>query len=194
MDTVVVNGNVQESKKMPTSKFLMWVAIASIIMMFGGFTSAYVVKRNQASWQSFDLPSIFWVSTALIILSSITLYICVQKYKHGKSILPFFILTAILGVLFISFQLKGFEEVTNSGIQMIGTGSVVSGSFLYVIAGIHILHILGGLVAIFIMLFKYSSPEKSKRAGVLPLEVFSIYWHFIGILWIYLVVFFYFAR
>lgn len=194
MDTVVVNGNVSESKKMPTSKFLMWVAIASIIMMFGGFTSAYVVKRNQASWQSFDLPSIFWVSTALIILSSITLYICVQKFKQGKSILPFFLITAILGVLFITFQLKGFDEVTNSGVKMIGTGSVVSGSFLYVIAGIHILHILGGLVAIFILLFKYGTPEKSKRAGALPLEVFSIYWHFIGILWIYLVVFFYFAR
>ena len=90
--------------------------------------------------------------------------------------------------------MQGFDAVTNSGIKMTGEGSVVSGSFLYVIAGLHILHIVGGLIAVAIMFFKYNTPSKAKAAGVLPLEVFSIYWHFIGILWLYLVIFFYFAR
>jgi cytochrome c oxidase subunit 3 len=80
MGTVVM----EQRKRIHPHKFTLWVGIASIIMMFAGLTSAYIVKRNQANWFSFELPVVFWYSTAVIMISSITLWMAQNAFQQRE--------------------------------------------------------------------------------------------------------------
>src|ERR1700755_3611621 len=100
----------QQRKRMHPHKFTLWVAMASILMMFAGLTSAYIVKKNSGSWLEFDLPKIFWYSTFAIILSSVTIHLSAKAFKaremgRYKTLIT---VTAILGVLFMVMQCMGF--------------------------------------------------------------------------------------
>ena len=77
---------MEQKKRIHPHKFTLWVGLASIIMMFAGFTSAYIIKRNQANWVTFDLPGVFWYSTAVIIISSITLWLAHKAFKNREMI------------------------------------------------------------------------------------------------------------
>jgi cytochrome c oxidase subunit III len=180
----------EQNKKIHPYKFTLWVAMGSIVMMFAGFTSAYIVKRSQANWQGYDLPIIFSYSTAVIILSSITMIMAVRRFKEQRmaEYRRFMLITALLGTAFIVMQWMGFGILADSGIKLVGPGSNVSGSFLAVIAGVHMAHVLGGVIAILVMLRKaFSRTTRSySRVGV---EVAATYWHFVDVLWIYLFIF-----
>jgi cytochrome c oxidase subunit III len=180
----------EQKGKIHPYKFTLWVALGSIVMMFAGFTSAYIVKRNQANWQGFDLPSIFMYSTALILVSSITMQLAVRKFKDRRMDLyrRFLLLTAILGVGFIVMQWIGFQTLSQNGIKLVGPGSNVSGSFLAVIAGVHMAHVLGGVVALLFMIRRALSSSSRTYSAVGP-EVAATYWHFVDFLWIYLYIF-----
>jgi cytochrome c oxidase subunit 3 len=179
-----------ENKKIHPYKFTLWVAMGSIIMMFAGLTSAYIVKRNQANWQGFELPVIFTYSTVVILLSSVTMQLAVRSFKHRHmaAYRQFMIVTAILGSAFIAMQWTGFTQLHYMGIKLIGPGSNVSGSFLAVIAGIHMLHVLGGVVALVAILL-WALASKTRNYSSVPVEVTAQYWHFVDLLWIYLFVF-----
>jgi cytochrome c oxidase subunit 3 len=179
-----------ENKKIHPYKFTLWVAMGSIIMMFAGLTSAYIVKRNQANWQGFDLPVIFTYSTVVILLSSITMQLALRNFRQRKmaAYRQFIAVTAILGAAFIAMQWTGFTTLNNMGIKLIGPGSNVSGSFLAVIAGMHMLHVLGGIVVLVVILLK-AFAGKTRNYSVVPVEVTTQYWHFVDLLWIYLFVF-----
>lgn len=180
----------EQKKKIHPYKFTLWVGMGSIIMMFAGFTSAYIVKRNQVNWQGFDMPVIFWYSTAVIIISSITMQSALRSFKQRRFALykQLMVVTAVLAVAFIALQLTGFSILNRSGIKLVGHGSNVAGSFLAVIAGMHILHILGGVVAIIIMLAK-AMRTYTRSYNAVPVEVLTSYWHFVDGLWIYLFAF-----
>jgi len=169
-------------------KFTLWVAMGSIVMMFAGFTSALIVKRNQANWQGYELPMIFWYSTVVIVLSSVTVQLALRNFKQRNraAYRQFMVVTAVLGAAFMAMQWAGFGQLTAGGIKLIGQGSNVSGSFLAVIAGMHILHVLGGVVTILVMLRPRST---TRNYCAVPAEVLTTYWHFVGALWIYLFVF-----
>lgn len=187
MATAVSN----ERKRMHPHKFAMWVAIGAIVMMFAGLTSAYIVRRNGQNWLEFTLPSMFWYSTVIILLSSATMYIAVKSFKAREMARyrTFITITAILGLAFAVCQFWGFFFLNGHGVQLVGEGSNPSASFIAVIAGIHILHVLGGVVALLVVFIRaYSS--RIKRYNVTGVEVVSTYWHFVGILWIYLFIFF----
>jgi cytochrome c oxidase subunit III len=189
IQTISAKENVnQQRKKIHPHKFIMWIAIASIIMMFAGLTSAYIVKREQAGWTTFDFPRAFWYSTALILLSSVTIQSALKAFRDRE--IPKYrnlvTATMILGVLFVVLQLIGFQQVWKSGVTFRGAGA---GQFLYVIAGLHILHVLGGVVALVFMFFKAFN-AKVKNYDSVPMEVVSTYWHFVDLLWIYLFIFF----
>lgn len=179
-----------ENKKIHPYKFTLWVAMGSIVMMFAGLTSAYIVKRNQANWQGFDLPMIFTYSTIVILLSSVTVQLALKNFKQRNmaAYRQFIIVTAALGIAFIAMQWTGFEQLNARGIKLIGQGSNVSGSFLAVIAGLHILHVAGGVLALVLMLRK-AFAGKSRNYSVVPVEVITQYWHFVDLLWIYLFAF-----
>ena len=181
----------QQHKRLHPHKFTLWIAIASMLMMFAGFTSAYIVKKNQSNWLEFSLPPVFWYSTAVILLSSLTIYLAAKSFKarnmvHYRALLT---ITAGLGVLFAFLQWTGFNYLAERGVKLIGSGSNPAGSFLGVITGVHIVHVLGGVIALLVMFIKaYSSRKKSYSA--IPIEVMSIYWHFVDGLWIYLFIFY----
>lgn len=172
-------------------KFTLWVGMGSIIMMFAGLTSAYVVKKNQSNWLEFDLPQVFWYSTFVILLSSLTIHLTVKAFKAremGRYRL-LVTLTAALGVLFLVLQLLGFRELQSSNIALIGPKSNSAASFLFVITGLHMLHILGGVIVLLII-FARAYAVKVKNYSSLPIEMAATYWHFVDILWIYLFIFY----
>ena len=178
---------MEQKKRIHPHKFTLWVGMASIIMMFAGFTSAYIIKREQGNWVNFDLPRVFWYSTAVIIISSITLWLAQKAFKSRE--MPKYrnlvVATLVLGVLFITLQIVGFRQLWVNGITW---KTNVSFSFLYVIVGIHALHVLGGVVALLVMFAKAFS-SRVKNYNIVPVEVISTYWHFVDLLWIYLLVF-----
>jgi cytochrome c oxidase subunit 3 len=180
----------EQQRKIHPHKFTLWVAMGSILMMFAGFTSAYIVKRNQANWQGFDLPAIFTYSTAIIIASSITIHLSLVNFRKRNMIAyrRLLFLSGLLGVIFVITQYKGFVLLQTGGIKMIGSGSNVAASFLGAIAGMHMLHVLGGVVAILIMLFK-TLRKNTRSYNIVPVEIIASYWHFVDALWIYLFIF-----
>ena len=183
MSTVVM----EQRKKIHPHKFTLWIGIGSILMMFAGLTSAYIVKRNQANWKTFELPLAFWYSTAAIVLSSITLYLAGRSFKEREMQKYRSLMTAtiILGVLFIVLQVIGFKQLWSIGITL---QKNVSFSFLYVIVGLHAAHVIGGIIAL-LVLFGKAFSNKTRNYTTVPVEVTSTYWHFVDALWIYLLFF-----
>lgn len=181
----------QQRKRIHPYKFSLWIGMASILMMFAGFTSAYLVKRNDSNWLQFNLPPVFWYSTFVILLSSLTIYLAGKSFK-ARNMARYRVLitvTAALGVLFVILQTMGFQYLQNHGIKLIGSGSNPSGSFLGVITGVHMLHVIGGVIVLLIMFIKAFN-SSSKNYSSIPIEVASTYWHFVDAIWIYLFIFF----
>ena len=179
-----------ERKRIHPHKFLMWVGIGSIIMMFAGLTSAYIVRRNQVNWLQFELPKVFWISTVAILCSSLTIYLAGKSFRarEMKQYRMFITITAALGIAFGVLQWMGFQDLWGHGIQLIGQDSNPSASFLLVIVGLHVLHVLGGIIALIIIFIKAYS-NRTKSYNNTTIEVISTYWHFVDILWIYLFIF-----
>ncbi len=173
-------------------KFILWLAIGSILMMFAGLTSAYILKRNMANWQTFDLPTAFWYSTVAVALSSLTIWRAAAYFKARNMstyrVLTF--ITAVLGILFVVLQIVGFSQLVSAGTPLSRTSSV---DFLYVIVGLHGLHVIAGIVVLIVLLLKAFS-AKTKTYTSIPLELASTYWHFVGILWAYLLIFLLFIK
>jgi cytochrome c oxidase subunit III len=183
MSTVVM----EQRKRIHPHKFTLWVGLGSIVMMFAGLTSAYVVKRNQANWVTFDIPKIFWYSTAVILISSVTLMQALRMFREHNMLKykGLVATTFVLGVLFVIMQVIGFHQLWNNGFTLTGN---VSFSFLYIIVGLHVLHVLGGIIALLVLFLKAFS-SKVKSYDTVPVEVVSTYWHFVDILWVYLFIF-----
>jgi cytochrome c oxidase subunit III len=182
--------NEVQRRKMHPHKFTLWVALASIVMMFAGLTSAYIVKRDQPNWTSFELPKLFWISTLAIVLSSVTIHLAQQSFRR-RDMMKYRALmtaTAALATIFLITQVIGFQQVNAIGIRMVGSGSPSSGSFLLAIVGLHMLHVLGGIVAIVVLFFRAFS-RKTRNYNPMPVEITATYWHFVDILWIYLFIF-----
>lgn len=181
----------QQRKRLHPHKFSLWVAMASILMMFAGFTSAYIVKRNDSNWLEFSLPPVFTFSTAVILCSSLTIYLAATSFK-ARNMTRYRILitvTAALGVVFVILQTLGFRYLQEHGVKLIGSGSNASGSFLGVITGVHMLHVIGGVIVLLVM-FLRAFNSRSKNYSSVPIEVASTYWHFVDAIWIYLFIFF----
>lgn len=187
MDSVMSNVTSQK-KNIHPHKFTLWVAMGSIIMMFAGLTSAYIVKSNQPKWITFNMPVIFWYSTAVLLTSSITIQTALKKFKDRRlgTYRNFLSITLILGVIFIILQCLGFYLLWQNGITLSGSGSA---PFMYIIFGLHGLHVTGGIIALLIMFIKAFSMRRRSYDAV-PVEVISTYWHFVDILWVYLFIFF----
>ena len=178
----------EQRKKIHPHKFTLWVALGSIIMMFAGLTSAYVVKRDQPGWTTFSIPRAFWYSTTVMLASSLTVQMALKAFKEREMLRYRSLLTttAVLGIVFILLQWVGFREIWSSGITLRGSGG---GQFLYVIAGLHAVHVLGGVIALLFMVAK-AYLSKIRTYDSVPVELISTYWHFVDLLWIYLFIFF----
>lgn len=178
----------EQRKKIHPHKFTLWVALGSIIMMFAGLTSAYVVKRDQPGWTTFPIPRAFWYSTAVILVSSLTIQMSLKAFKDREMqrYRNMLTLTAVLGILFVTLQYIGFRAIWHTGITMHGSGG---GQFLYIIAGLHAVHVLGGVIALVFTVAK-AFATRTRSYNSVPVELLSTYWHFVDLLWIYLFIFF----
>ena len=181
--------------KKKSAKPMLWISMISMTMFFAGLTSAYVVSRKREDWVTFDLPISFYVSTLLIILSSITLFfaqrfIC-KNNRQASSIL--ILATFALGIGFVFCQYKGFNQLKSVGLFFAGPNSTVSTSFIIGITFMHLLHLLAGLIVLLVLIYNHFK-YKYNAAEIRGFELGAIFWHFVGILWIYLFFFFYFIR
>ncbi len=176
--------------KIHPHKFALMVSCASIVMMFAALTSAYIVRHAQGNWLEFKLPNMFLYSTLVILLSSVTLqgsyiFFIKEKEQAYKSLLT---LTFLLGLSFLFLQYQGWLALFNIGVEFNGNPS---GSFVYVISGLHAMHILAGIAVLFVALVHaFSLNFKVTIIRKRRLELTLIFWHFIGFLWIYLFLFF----
>lgn len=180
---------LEKNKKMHPHKFTLWVAIGSIVMMFAGLTSAFIVKSNKDGWSTAEIPKIFWVSTAVIIASSVTLQLALRSFKQREMSMYRLLMgiTLVLGAAFIILQWQGFQQMWNE--QHITFKGGGAGQFLYVIFGLHAVHVGAGVIALLVMLLK-TFVGRIKLYSSVPVEVMATYWHFVDLLWIYLLVFF----
>ncbi len=175
-------------KKMHPHKFTLWVAIGSIVMMFAGLTSAFIVKSNMVSWKPVSLPKVFYVSTTALLISSVTIQMALRSFKNREMNQYRLLLgvTLLLGVAFIALQWLGFTALWEQQITFKGSGA---GQFLYVIFGLHAIHVIAGVITLIVMFLK-AWFGKIKLYSSVPVELAATYWHFVDGLWIYLLVFF----
>ncbi|MFK7935111.1 MAG: heme-copper oxidase subunit III [Saprospiraceae bacterium] len=185
---VSVSNDYRRSKIHP-QKFALYAACASISMMFVALTSAWIVRQAAGNWLEFRLPDIFLINTAVIILSSITLHASYNAFKKGNTTIykGGLVVTAVLGLAFLIGQYFGWMELRNIGIDLVGNPS---GSFVYVISALHAAHIIGGVAAVLIAcLHAFILPHKVTPKRKLRFELTLTYWHFVDLLWVYLLVF-----
>jgi cytochrome c oxidase subunit 3 len=156
----------------------MWVTLASIAMLFTSLSSAYIVRSGAMyDWLPLTVPRAMFGSTALILLSSVSIEIGRRKLKHGlpESYSRYLLLTLFLGLGFLTSQFLAWRELARQGVYL---QSHPHSSFFYLLTGAHAVHVLGGLIALgFLWL-------RSRRQAVA--DAVSIYWHFMDALWIYL--------
>ena len=184
-----------KAAKRKSAKPMLWVSMISMVMMFAGLTSAYVVSRKRYDWVSFDLPQAFYTSTILIVASSITFMLAkfFIKKENRTATTSALLATFLLGIGFVVFQFQGFNELFNAGYVFAGEQSTVKSSFIYGITLAHIAHILAGLIVLTVVIINHFR-KKYTSNDTLGLELGAIFWHFVDILWIYLFLFFYFIR
>ena len=185
---ITMSNPVSQKKRIHPHKFTLWVGMGSIVMLFAALTSAYIVKSNQPKWILFDMPVVFYYSTAVILLSSLTMQMALKEFKARRMSKYRRLITAtlVLGTLFLVMQFIGFFQLWKTGVTLAGSGAA---PFMYVIFGLHGLHVAGGIIALLVMFLKaFSSVRKSYDP--VPVEVISTYWHFVDFLWIYLFIFF----
>ena len=181
--------------KKKSAKPMLWISMISMVMFFAGLTSAYVISMKRDDWVSFDLPQAFYVSTFLIVASSITLFLSQRLLKQNKRQLSliFVIITLFLGIGFIWQQYVGFNQLKSIGLFFTGPESTVSTSFIIGITFMHVIHLFVGVVVLLVVIYNHFK-YKYKSDDMLGFELGAIFWHFVDILWIYLFFFFYFIR
>lgn len=198
-DTVRI---LPQSKKYFAQRFALWVGLCSLFMAFAGLTSSYIIRRAQPDWLQFDMPLEFYISTVAVILSSVTISVSHHFYKKDEfnRFRLFLVLTFLLGIVFAFFQFKGWESLSENGINMFGKGATISGSFLGVISGWHLIHVIGGLFFLLIAIVRSfiifrKDPTRALLKDIQPskgirMDLLTTYWHFVDVLWVYLIIFF----
>jgi cytochrome c oxidase subunit 3 len=184
-----------EQKIARSKKQMMWFAIASLVMMFAGLTSAYVVSSSRRDWVDIEMPNEFFYSTGVILLSSLTLWLAKSLIKKGdkSAAMIFTVVTFVLGTIFVIMQFMGFDTIISMGYRFTGAASNVNASFIYVIVAAHLAHIVAGLLALLVMTVQTLRGKYTKE-NLLGFELGSIFWHFVDVLWIYLLLFLVFAK
>lgn len=183
---IPVVGNVRV-RSMHPKKFAMWLFIISVTMIFASLTSAYIVKKAEGDWLIFDFPSLFNVTSVLIVLSSISMHFAYLSAKRNSlvSIRVGLVITALLAIGFVVGQYMSWTQLVNQDVFFVGNAA---GSFIYIFTGLHALHLIGGVVFLAIVLFNAFN-YKVHSKSMAQIEMCATYWHFLGGLWLYLYLF-----
>jgi cytochrome c oxidase subunit III len=184
---------VEEAKKplsMHPRKFAMWLFIVSVGMLFAAWTSAYIVKRGEPGWSSFELPVQFWINSIIILLSSVTMVWAQRTLKNDKIEMAkvAISITAVLGVAFLVGQVFAWQKMIEMNYYFAGMGSNTSSSFIYVLTGVHGVHIVGGVIYLLLLMIAVFRGKVHSKSMTM-VEMCATYWHFLDVLWLYLFVF-----
>ena len=189
------NENEIRLKRIKAKKMMLLFSMLSIAMTFAGLTSAYIVSKSRPDWlKDFELPIAFTLSTIFIAISSLSIAFAKKKLNQNNSSKTNFLLlvTFGLGILFVASQFIGFNKLISSGYFFTGAQSTITTSFLYVLTVLHLAHLFAGLIVLIVVIINnYKNKYKIEKLGF---ELAVTFWHFLGILWLYLFVFFYFFR
>lgn len=189
----LTEGSIQE-KNGRAKKMMLYFGIASLIMSFAGWTSAVIVSSSRPDWLTgFEMPKPFWTSIVIMLISSITFIIAKKALQKGNSGLTtiMLVITFVLGLAFIFNQISGFNQIIAMGYNFTGPTSNVTVSYIYLIAVVHILHVIAGMISLLVVIVNHLRGKYSAENRV-GLELSEIFWHFIDILWLYLFFFLYF--
>ncbi|MEM1138216.1 MAG: cytochrome c oxidase subunit 3, partial [Bacteroidota bacterium] len=180
-------GTAKKTASMNPKKFALWLFMVSVVMIFASLTSAYIVRQAEGNWYIFDLPAVFFISSVIILASSATMQWAVMAAKKDNfaSLKIAMTITALLGISFLVLQFYGWRDLVDINVYFVGNPS---GSFVYVLTGLHGLHLVSGVIFIiwvFVLVLKFKIHSKN----LLSLDLCATYWHFLDGLWIYLFVF-----
>ena len=189
METKSLHAPVIDERQfgMNPHKFSMWLFMVSIVMIFAGLTSAYIVRQGEGQWLEYTMPKVFYVSTAILLLSSFSLQ---WSYKAAKNEnlkqhrLGVFI-TLGFGLAFLVGQMMSWQALVAQGVYFVGNPA---GSFMYVLTGVHAFHLVSGIFVL-IYLVVNSFRVLAKKDRLVKISICTTYWHFLDMLWLYLFVF-----
>jgi cytochrome c oxidase subunit 3 len=156
-------------------------------MIFASMTSAFIVKQGEGSWQEYNLPDIFWFTTAIIVFSSILLqwgYFAAKENQFQKLNILLAV-TTILGLVFLAGQWRSWGQLVDRGVYFVGNPG---GSFVYVLTGLHAFHLISGLIFLGVVLVS-ALKHRVHSGNLVRMEMCVTYWHFLGALWVYLFLF-----
>jgi len=174
-------------------KLLIWFGMISIVMMFSAMISAYIVSSSRKDWiKDVDMPSGFFWSTLVIFMSSITFQMALKSMKKGERRMTTNLLLATLGlgIAFTYLQYFGFMQFTKQGFYVTGPSSNGTVSLIIIVIFTHLLHLFGGLVSLMVIIYNHFK-QRYNSVQTTGIELGTIYWHFLGVLWFLLFLFFY---
>lgn len=178
-------------------RMMLWFGIISLLMSFAAFTSAFIVSSERDDWVAdFQMPNAFFLSTPVIILSSITMWLALRNIKEEKRSqgMLFLVTTFIFGATFAGLQFYGFRQITyDLGYYFTGESSNITYTYVFLIAFVHLLHIFAALIALGVVIYNHYKQQYTK-GNTLGVELAATFWHFVDLLWIYLFCFLYFVR
>ena len=167
----------------------MWIALASILMLFTALTSAYIVRAGTGNdWRPIAMPRMLWVSTAVILLSSVTISIALRalKRKDHQGYKRWLLLTVVLGLTFLATQLLAWRQLVA---QQVYVATNPHSSFFYLLTAVHGVHLLGGIFGLDYLLlrtWRKTAEAKSEARREAAASAVALYWHFMDGLWVYL--------
>ena len=182
------------------AKLNLWLFMLASSMLFAAMVSAFIVHRPDAegrgAWTAFDLPIFFLYSTVIVVLSSVTAFYAYKSAKNDElsQNKTWLLVTTVLGILFCGSQYLGWDQMVRLELTFVNARPEdISASYVWVITVLHFIHILGGiglLIATWIQAIRLNVHKKSMTL----MSITHTYWHFVGLLWIFLYLFLYFAE
>ncbi len=185
-----------KEKKDRAQQMMLWFGIVSLLMGFAGWTSAYIVSSAREDWASdLSLPNAFYISTVLLVISSVTYILAKSAVKKDdqKQGTTWLLLTLGLGISFIALQFLGFSEMVAQGYYFTGPTSSIKMSYMFLIAMVHIMHVVAGIFSLLVVIYKQRKGRYSSQE-YLGISLGATFWHFLDLLWVYLVLFMTFMK
>jgi len=175
---------IESAVVVPPATAALWAVLATVIMLFAGFSSAYLVRRASPDWIPIYAPSILWINTGLLLFSSLTLEIAKTTRKFGMqaAFRGWFIAAVGFGALFLAGQWMAWSDLATKGIFL---PTSPHGSFFYMLSAVHAFHVIAGMLALGVVLMRHWRESGHAGAGD-PVNLCATYWHFVTGIWIYL--------
>ena len=191
---IIQENNIQ--KVFHPRKFIVWMLIISSAMAFSGLVSAFIVAQNDSkkAYQVFELPSIYLYSTIVVLISSIILHYGYNLAKDNDVIKSkaLVLVTFITGLLFVSMQILGFQDLIADNVFVGGSTTPWNASMTYLIISFHMFHLFIAMIVLIVLLVK-SFKETVFKNNIVTFYNCVVFWHFLGILWVGLYLFLYFS-